>query len=94
MVGDRLQTANCVGLWTTCTGYITKPAPVVKYPDIKVHGANVGPTRGRHDPGGPHVGHINFAIWAVYAKDLGTRLSSAISSQLVWAVWFDAEVYI
>ena len=32
-------------------------------PDSKVHGANVGPTWSRHDPGGPHVGHMNFAIW-------------------------------
>ena len=25
-------------------------------PDSKVHGANMGPIWGRHDPGGPHVG--------------------------------------
>ena len=35
------------------------------YPDSKVHGANVGPTWGRQDPGGPHVGHTNFAIWVL-----------------------------
>ena len=35
------------------------------YPDSKVHGANVGPTCGRQDPGGPHAGHMNFAIWVV-----------------------------
>ena len=28
----------------------------------KVHGANMGPTWGRQDPGGPHVGHTNLAI--------------------------------
>ena len=33
------------------------------YPDIKVHGANMGPIWGRQDPGGPHVGPMNFAIW-------------------------------
>ena len=33
------------------------------YPDSKVHGANMGPIWGRQDPGGPHVGRINFAIW-------------------------------
>ena len=32
-------------------------------PDNKVHGANMGPIWGRQDPGGPHVGPINFAIW-------------------------------
>ena len=34
-------------------------------PDSKVHGANMGPTWGRQDPGGPHVGPMNFAIWEV-----------------------------
>ena len=33
------------------------------YPDIKVHGANMGPTWGRQDPGGPRVGPTNFAFW-------------------------------
>ena len=33
------------------------------YPDSKVHGANIGPIWGRQDPGGPHVGPVNFAIW-------------------------------
>ena len=30
--------------------------------DSKVHGAYVGPTWGRQDPGGPHVGLMNLAI--------------------------------
>ena len=34
-------------------------------PDSKVHGANMGPTWGREDPGGPHVGPMNFAVWDV-----------------------------
>ena len=34
-------------------------------PDIKVHRANMGPTWGRQEPGGPHVGHVNLAIWVV-----------------------------
>ena len=29
----------------------------------KVHRANMGPTWGRQDPGGPHVSHTNLAIW-------------------------------
>ena len=32
-------------------------------PDNKIHGANMGPIWGRQDPGGPHVGLMNFAIW-------------------------------
>ena len=35
------------------------------YPDSKVHGANMGPIWGRQDPGGPHVGPMNLAIWGV-----------------------------
>ena len=35
----------------------------IKIPDSKVHGANMGPIWGRQDPGGPHVGLMNFAIW-------------------------------
>ena len=33
--------------------------------DSKVHRANMGLIWGRQDPGGPHVGPMNFAIWAV-----------------------------
>ena len=32
-------------------------------PDSKVHRTNMGPIWGRQDPGGPHVGRMNFAIW-------------------------------
>ena len=32
-------------------------------PDSKIYEANMGPIWGRHDPGGPHAGSINFAIW-------------------------------
>ena len=34
-------------------------------PDSKVHGANMGPTWGRQDPGGPFVGPKNLAIWGL-----------------------------
>ena len=37
------------------------------YPDSKVHGANMGPIWVRQDPGGPHVGHMNFAFWVSLA---------------------------
>ena len=35
-------------------------------PDSKVHGANMVPIWGRHDPRGPHVGPMNFIIWGAY----------------------------
>ena len=37
--------------------------PIYYIPDSKIHGANMGPTWGRQDPGGPHVGPMNLAIW-------------------------------
>ena len=36
------------------------------YPDSKVHGANMGPIWSRQDPGGPHVGSMNFAIRVLF----------------------------
>ena len=39
--------------------------PVVYIPDNKAHGANMRPIWGRQDPGGPHVGPMNFAIWDI-----------------------------
>ena len=35
-------------------------------PDSKVHGANMGPIWGRQDPGGPHVGLMNFAVCVTF----------------------------
>ena len=38
--------------------------PTLQYTqDSKVHGANIGPIWGQQDPGGPHVGPMNLAIW-------------------------------
>ena len=34
-------------------------------PNNKVYGAYMGPTWGRQDPGGPHVGHTSLAIWGI-----------------------------
>ena len=39
----------------------------INRPDNKVHGANMGLIWGRQDQGGPHVGPMNFAIWATNA---------------------------
>ena len=39
-------------------------------PDSNVHGANMGPIWGRQDPGGPHVGPMNLAIWDAKATDI------------------------
>ena len=39
-----------------------------QFPDSKVHGANMGPTWVLSAPDGPHVGPMNFAIWAIDVK--------------------------
>ena len=44
-------------------GLIYTGACVNNIPDSKVHGAIMGPIWGRQDPGGPHVGPMNLAIW-------------------------------
>ena len=43
-----------------CKDEIVSP---LSNPDSKVHGTNMGSTWGWQDPGGPHVGPMNFAIW-------------------------------
>ena len=37
---------------------------IIRSPDSKVHGANIGPIWDRQDPGGPRVEPMNIAIWA------------------------------
>ena len=43
--------------------YVKTSPESITYPDSKIHGANIGPTWGRQDPGGPHVGYGNLATW-------------------------------
>ena len=49
------QKANAKDMSVTCES--------IHIPDSKVHGVNMGPIWGQQDPGGPHVGPMNFAIW-------------------------------
>ena len=46
------------------------------YPDSKVRGAKMGLPWDRQDPGGPHVGPMNFAIWV--QTDTWLRLNSCV----------------
>ena len=52
-------------------------------PDSKVHGANMGPIWGRQDPGGPHIGPMNFAIW-----DLATLMNT------LWAQYKENLIFL
>ena len=40
----------------------------IQIPDSKVDGDNMGPIWDRQDPGGPHVGPMNLAIWDMIYK--------------------------
>ena len=42
-----------------------------KFPDSKVHGANMGPIWVLSAPGGPHVGPMNLAIRGALIESLG-----------------------
>ena len=50
-------------------------------PDSKVHVANIGPIWGRQDPGGPHVGPMNFAIWAVPSCVVPTHMDPVMATR-------------
>ena len=59
-------TQVCSGLWCVRVykyNAVNLAASWNMFPDSKVHGAKMGPIWGRQDPGGPHVGDMNFAIW-------------------------------
>ena len=57
LVIERSHKSCLTGKWTEIIFYL--------FPNNKVHGANMRPTWGRQDPGVPHVGHMNLAIWVV-----------------------------
>ena len=49
--------------WSVQLGDMALEMQMMDNPDSKVHGANMWPIWGRQDPGGSHVGPMNFAIW-------------------------------
>ena len=48
-----------------CLVYVSVCSFSHNIPDSKVHGANMGPIWVRQDPGGSHVGPVNFAVWDI-----------------------------
>ena len=70
-----LQHAVCSSRTSTLTLAVNEGThlchAIPSNPDSKVHGANMGPTWGRQDPGGPNVCYTNFAIWESF-KSLHT----------------------
>ena len=90
------------------TKYVISIIPGI-FPDSKVHGAIVGPTWGRQDPGGPHVGHMKLAIWVklqmayIYIATFYLPLLSAyrfeghiVIIQILPTVWYNVlhEIWI
>ena len=63
-----------------------------KSPDSKAHGANMGgPIWDRQDPGGPHVGPMNFAIWVILGSRYGlyavSSLEKLITLHEMYSAW-------
>ena len=53
------------------SGVYQRNLPQSAAPDSNVPEANMRPIRSRQDPGGPHVGPLNFTIWGVtWAMDV------------------------
>ena len=61
--------------------------------DSKVHGANMGPIWSWKDPGGPHNGPINFAVWYAKGYRYDDELTVSIFSVLV-AFYFISPKYV
>ena len=55
----------------------------ITIPDSKVHGANMGAIWGRQDPGGPHVGPMNFVI----SDPIIEICSQCLARVIVWKAW-------
>ena len=69
---------SCVGRAGYRHGGVDQDYTVITHiPNNKVYGANMGPTGGRKDLGGPHDGSMNLAIWDVYSfqHDMETLLT-------------------
>ena len=66
-----------------------------EYPDSKVHGAKMGPIWGWQDPGGPHVGPMNFDIWVCNYNFTQLKLFTyALNQCLFKIIYVDERVQI
>ena len=83
-----VMTPCCFSVWS-CRIYLQ----LWRYPtpDSKLQGANVGPTWGRQDPDGPHVGHMNLAIWGIISLQKNAMKSRWL---LEWIPFHDMEILI
>ena len=75
-----LGTFSCKGESVRCCCFVSNLQQLIHFrsdfllilvytvPNSKVHGANMGPTWGRQDSGGPHAVPMNLAIWGVSSR--------------------------
>ena len=68
-------------------------------PDSKIHGANMGPIWGQQDPGGPHVGPMNIAIWEVPHRafvgiEIACYNSPKIQIMFIWWAIISHQSYV
>ena len=95
-----LPWCSCTHSWRRCSPRITQTVTnpylqtykvnrdfSMKVPDSKVHGANMGPIWGRQDPGGPHVGPMNLAIWGGMVPFLWASVQRCIT----WRCLYNAS---
>ena len=62
-VSNALYGLDCTRVLGLKQSQVNVFVVAIGFPDSKVHGANMGLVWGRQDPGGPHVGPMNFATW-------------------------------
>ena len=72
------------GLQTPCNGVWQKQYN----PDSKIHRAYMGPTWGRQDPGGPHVGPMILVIWESYSRPSAKQWEQALYFMAHDKTWF------
>ena len=89
---DRMQS------WRGNDFHITAPLlGEIHIPDSKVHGANMGPTWGRQDPGGPQIGPMNFGIWDIIcgSPHLGQviRIADVFFDASISRFWTSSQIF-
>ena len=77
------EICRCVCEYSAAMVPIVMSSLFATFPDSKVHGANMGPIWGQQDPGGPHVGPMNFVVWVVLHM-LYHKISPLFCIALMW----------
>ena len=79
-----LRNTISITWWHHATSAAFSKTSGYTFPDSKVHGANMGPTWRRQDPGGLHVGPMNLVIWVWLSFN---RNIQALCQQILAYLW-------